>query len=188
MAANFLGAPNAAAERTRKAFTLSVSKKWEGVIIILFALGNACLVGAFFGGLYNKILIQLSGVCAAAVFILLGDLIVLRSSSNPITKLYYNMIVYHVDMPMLFAFLSISVAIYFQSPGESGEVAYLSALFAGAVAFQLVAFNILFLFVWDSVIRMSVGPFAPLVLPGGGLSSSHPEFKSSWAEWGKRET
>jgi hypothetical protein len=117
--------------------------------------------------------------CMGVALILAGDFLILRFTPNRIAKIYYHAIIRHVDIPMFVGFGFVSGLIYFFLVPIQSDTD-LSALFAGATAFQLVAFNILFLLVWDSIIRLSAGEYSPLVIPEGGLVSDPDHFVSAW--------
>ena len=161
-----------------------------GHAVTFFLLGLACLVVALLAGLAFAISVphsmpaQLILLTIAAYLIWLADRQIMTKHSDKKIQLEFKLFVEFVDIPMAICFTVLTI--FYFAYVDQQNIQQFSAFMSGAIAFQIIAFNVAFSFLDRFTEVISRGKGAVLLKNDGLFARDYPEFKNSWwVHWGK---
>jgi len=161
-----------------------------GIALALLLLGLLFLGGAFYAGVKfsqgetSMMPVQLLVLIAASVLIYLSDRQIMKRHSDRRIQLEFKLFVEFVDIPMAFCFGVLTV-FYFVLV-DKNSLQQFAAFMSGAIAFQIVAFNVAFAFLSRFTVFISRGSTAVLLNHEGKFAKDYPQFKNSWWQYWSR--
>jgi len=155
-----------------------------GYALSFFFGGLASLIIALLAGLAFAISVpysmptQLLLLTMAAYLIWLADRQIMTKHSDKKIQLEFKLFVEFVDLPMAICFTVLTI--FYFSYVDQQNIQQFSAFMSGAIAFQIIAFNVAFAFLDRFTEVISRGKGAVLLKNDGLFARDYPDFKSSW--------
>jgi hypothetical protein len=155
-----------------------------GGAIAFLVLGLIFLVFSFLAGLAFAVAMpgamggQLLLLTAAAFLILWADYSVVRKHTDKKIQLEFKLFVEFVDWPMAICFTVLSL--FYLIFSDQQNLQQFSSFISGAIAFQIIAFNVAFAFLDRFTKVISRGKTAVLLRDNGDFALDYREFKASW--------
>lgn len=169
-----------------------VSVVGSAVGFMIFAL--LCIFASFLAGLAFAFSVpysmetQLLLITLASLLILLADNSVGKRHSSKRTRLEFRLFVEFVDWPMFICFLVLTG--FYVLYVSTENIQQFSAFMSGAIAFQIIAFNVAFAFLDRFTNVISRGKMAVLLTHDEkemdvAFAADYAEFKRRWSSYWK---
>jgi hypothetical protein len=169
---------------TNQTSPLIRSRRLFGAAIAFLVVGLIFLVLSFFAGLAFAVAApyameaQLILLTVAAFLILWADYSVFSRHTDKKVQLEFKLFVEFVDWLMAICFTVLTL--FYLIFGEQQNIQQFSAFISGAIAFQIIAFNVAFAFLDRFTKVISQGKTAVLLRHNGEFATDYHEFKESW--------
>lgn len=155
-----------------------------GTALLLFVLGEVFLFIAFLAGILFALSvpfsmpIQLIFLTLAAYFFWLADRRVMKKHPERKIEIEFKLFVEFVDLPMAISFTALTVFYFIYI--EQHDIQRFSAFMSGAIAFQIIAFNVAFAFLLRFTEAISRGKTIVLLTSEGDFANGYAEFQQGW--------
>jgi hypothetical protein len=155
-----------------------------GTAIALLVVGLLCLIIAFLAGIAFALSIPLSMptqlifLTLAAYLFWWADRRIMIKHPNRKIQIEFKLFVEFVDLPMAICF-TVLTAFYFLYI-KPNNIQQFSAFMSGAIAFQIIAFNVAFAFLLRFTEVISHGRTSILLTSDGEFARDYPDFKNGW--------
>jgi hypothetical protein len=158
--------------------------KTFGAAISFLVCGMVFLSFSFLAGLAFAVSVpyamgtQLAFLTVAAFLVLMADYAVYRKHTDKKIQLEFKLFVEFVDWPMAICFTVLTG--FFLLFSTKSNIQSFSAFMSGAIAFQIIAFNVAFAFLDRFTTVISHGKSAVLLTHNGEFAKNYLEFKTGW--------
>jgi len=154
-------------------------------VIILYIFGIYSLIqSAISGAIFTfqkdgeaEIQEQLRYLLMFALSILFAELLLKFFHPNPKTRFRFELFVKFVDFPMTVGFFMLLALTYFAPVFAEANFAIFAS---GAIAFQIIVFNVVYVTLDRLPNQITATPKAILVHPEGDFSENFHDFATSW--------